>query len=298
MDEAFRLGGARRPQHHFVIVPKALLCGYQGLSDSAKLTYQVISGFDWASGTRGMRKGYVFPAVATLARMRGTTVRSIQRHIRELVRAGLLTRVRRPNRPSHLILNPINTEEEALCRLRFASNSQPRPGNGRNDRDVAGQTTELSLPSQEENVQEDEISVNAVIQGLANALLEGRSVNRAPPSARHGHTLPTRTDRDIARREYLAGEMVKVLRDQHSLGCYRAIAESCPESVVFEALSLAKDAARCGRIHKSRGALFVALVRRLCSERGIALHLGALPRPPNGPSAQKKDVLEHIPYPG
>jgi hypothetical protein len=298
MDTTLWLEGRRRPQYDFVIVPKAFLCGYRGLSDGAKLTYQVIAGFDWPSGIRGGRKGYVFPSAATLAQMRGTTVRSIQRHIQQLVRVGLLRRVRRPNRPSYLVLNPIAAEEETLHRVRLASNGRERPQDVANDRNVRGEATELSFPSEEENVEQDEISVNARIERVANALAKQRPSDRVtfhPPSS---CSPPVPADERLARREYLASEMLKVLGDEHSLGCYRAVAATCPESLVFEALSLVKDAARCGRIRKSRGALFVALVKRLCSARGIALQLGTLPRPPNGPSARGKDVLEHIPYPG
>src|SRR3712207_8439482 len=45
---------------------------------------------------------YVFPAVEKLAKIRHTSERTIQRHIRELIKAKLLTRIRQRNKPSIL----------------------------------------------------------------------------------------------------------------------------------------------------------------------------------------------------
>src|SRR5215216_1517554 len=84
-----------RLKRHFVTTSNVLLYGYPQLSDAAKITYQVIDGFDWESKATGDSKGYVFPAVETLATIRHTTVRTIQRHLKELEAAQLLTRQRR-----------------------------------------------------------------------------------------------------------------------------------------------------------------------------------------------------------
>lgn len=40
-------------------------------------------------------------------------------------------------------------------------------------------------------------------------------------------------------------------------------------NIIFEALSLVKRAVHEGKIRKSRGALFVAIVKRACAERGV-----------------------------
>ncbi len=65
-----------------------------------------------------------------------------------------------------------------------------------------------------------------------------------------------------AKREYLAQEMVKVLRDRHSLGCYRRIAEEYPPQVIYEALGLVREVAHQGKVRKSKGAFFVEILRR------------------------------------
>src|SRR5881275_588155 len=87
-----------RVKNEFVNTSKVLLYCYKQLSDAAKITFQIIDGFDWESKETGDSKGYVFPAVETLATIRHTTVRTIQRHLKELEVTQLLTRQRRQNK--------------------------------------------------------------------------------------------------------------------------------------------------------------------------------------------------------
>ena len=76
-------------------------------------------------------------------------------------------------------------------------------------------------------------------------------------------------------REALVQEMLSVLRDLESEGYYRRLASSVPKNIIFEALSLVKRAVAEGKIRKSRGALFVAIVKRACADRGVMV--GASP---------------------
>ncbi|MDP9315698.1 MAG: helix-turn-helix domain-containing protein [Chloroflexota bacterium] len=92
---------------------KVLLCGYKSLSDGAKITYQVIDSYDWLDKATGDSKGYAYPAVETLATIRGLSARTIERHIAELEGAGLVQRLRRCNRPSLLIINDVSSSEHA-----------------------------------------------------------------------------------------------------------------------------------------------------------------------------------------
>jgi hypothetical protein len=64
--------------------------------------------------------------------------------------------------------------------------------------------------------------------------------------------------------------MLSVLRDSESQGYYRRLAASIPKHIIHEALSLVKRAVAEGKIRKSRGALFVAIVKRACAERRIS----------------------------
>ena len=68
--------------------------------------------------------------------------------------------------------------------------------------------------------------------------------------------------------------MLSVLGDRHSLGYYRRLAVTVPKDIIFEALSLVRRAVHEGKIRKSRGALFVAIVKRACADRGIPLAFG------------------------
>ena len=76
-------------------------------------------------------------------------------------------------------------------------------------------------------------------------------------------------------QEYLVHEMLSVLRYAESELYYRQLASSVPRSIIFEALSLVNRAVQEGKVRKSRGALFVAIVKRACAERGVIV--GALP---------------------
>lgn len=60
------------------------------LSDGAKLTYIVLDAYDWPDSD-GTSKGYVFPYQSTLAKVRGTSLSTIKRHLAELREAGLIT---------------------------------------------------------------------------------------------------------------------------------------------------------------------------------------------------------------
>lgn len=72
-------------------------------------------------------------------------------------------------------------------------------------------------------------------------------------------------------RESLVHEMLSVLQDAESEGYYRRLAATVPKDTIFEALSLVKRAVHDGQIRKSRGALFVAIVKRACADRRISI---------------------------
>jgi hypothetical protein len=72
-------------------------------------------------------------------------------------------------------------------------------------------------------------------------------------------------------RGYLVDEMLSVLGNRDSEGYYQRLAARVPKDIIFEALSLVKRAAREGKVRKSRGALFVAIVKRACADRGVVV---------------------------
>src|SRR6476659_6990577 len=165
MNEAIIFQRRNRLKRHFVTTSNVLLYGYPQLSDAAKITYQVIDGFDWESKDTGDSKGYVFPAVETLATIRHTTVRTIQRHLKELEAAQLLTRQRRQNKPSLLVIEDVSPEAATAYETQYLVAPKPnltkRGGESsllRNDKNVVSrtfpETTKMSfLSNKKENKQ-------------------------------------------------------------------------------------------------------------------------------------------------
>jgi DNA-binding transcriptional ArsR family regulator len=218
---------------HFVITSNVLLFGYPHVSDSAKVTYQVIDSFDWQDG-QGLRKGFAYPSVAHLAAIRSVADRTIQRHIDELVNAHLLTKEERPGETNILYIEDVSEEEAQRYEENFA----------RGDKSVTPPVTKMSP----EEIQTEEKLNDVVETPLFRA--------RVAPDNQHG---------------YLVDEMLSVLEDVESEGYYRRLAATVPKEIIFEALSLVKRAAHEGKIRKTRGALFVAIVKRACADRGVVV---------------------------
>jgi DNA-binding transcriptional regulator YhcF (GntR family) len=224
-----------RLRKHFVITSNVLLFGYSHVSDSAKITYQVIDSFDWQDG-QGLRKGFAYPSVAHLAAIRSVADRTIQRHIEELITAGLLTKEERPGETNILYIEDVNEEEAKRYEETFTGG----------DKNVTPGVTEMSP-----KVIRTEERLNDV-----------SNINTTFPSKPRG--LPSENE-----RESLVYEMLSVLRDAESEGYYRRLAATVPKDIIYEALSLVKRAVLDNKIRKSRGALFVAIVKRACADRGV-----------------------------
>lgn len=289
MSEDFIFKHRDRLKNHFVNVSKVLLYGYGSLSDGAKITFQVIDGFDWEDKVTGDSKGYVFPAAETIAKIRNTTVRTIQRHIKELEMARLITRQRRKYRASVLFIESVS-DKEADDYFEILKNSGKRVGerekevNTRNDKNVvseqAGETTKMSVLYIKENEdKENEINVN---EDLKNSNREGKTqslrdilIHYKLDVSKKKKKLPKILEPqkiiDKDKRDYLASEIAEKLNDQKSLGAFRTIAEKVPEQVIFEVLSSIKETAREGKIRVSRGALFMDIIKGYCESNGINL---------------------------
>lgn len=119
MQEAVIFRRREQLKNSFVPVSHVLLCGYLSVSDGAKITFQVISNFDWESKETRDGSGFVHPAVETIAHIRHMSVRTIQRHILELTNARLLMRVRQRNKPSILYIEAVSEEETNKFSLLF-----------------------------------------------------------------------------------------------------------------------------------------------------------------------------------
>jgi hypothetical protein len=239
-------------RHHYTITSNVLLFGYRNLSDGAKQTYQVIDSFDW-SDSAGLRKGFAHPSLRRLAAIRARNKRSIRRHLAELEKIGLITRQERAGRPSLLVIEDPSAEETKRYLAGF--------GGGGEDGDVRPRRTKMSAPVKEDKQEERLINVNEIkpnggdggaCEHISQAIAEVKSsFNRRSRSQ----------SPDRARREYLAQQMLRVLKDDHSLGFYRKVALIAPEHRVFEALREVKLAVREGRVRATPGAMFTALIR-------------------------------------
>ncbi len=298
-----------RLKKHFINTSNVLLYGYQQLPDGAKITFQVIDSFDWESKETKDSKGYAFPAIQTIARIRAGGERTIYRHVKELEEAGLLTRVRRRNKPSILIIEDVSERESQKYLNEFVdktdrgggSQNQPPPIQSpeiKNDLLISstaknGSSHESSqLPkmadaymNKKDESKENEINVNENLsikrkgetKSLRDLLMQYDL--QIPRKTKNEATVQRKTSKtngviDKNQRDYLASEMAEKLDDQKSLGAFRVIAERVPQSVVFEVLSSIKETAREGKIRVSRGALFVDIIKGYCDSHGIELGFG------------------------
>ncbi len=80
---------------------------------------------------------------------------------------------------------------------------------------------------------------------------------------------PEEEQRAELKAQSIALAILDVCKDEHSIGSYLEIARSYHEGLIFEALSLTKDARARGRIRKSAGAYFTDTVARLAASRGF-----------------------------
>jgi len=291
-----------------VITSNVLLCSYKALTDGAKITYQVIDGYDWEDKESKTSKGYVFPATATLAEMRDTSIRSIERHIKELAEVKLLTRVRQRYQPSIFyiedvseaeIKNYLNKREQPKSKRPKQSSNQPGSGNppqelsttedketrdnstkSRNDKYVGSrelpETTNMSFAYKKAyEGKENEINVNVdLVNGKSKR--NGKLSSMADLLKTHGLPSPPKstTPTKNLKRDVIAQELADTFNDQKSLGYYRVIANKIPQGVIYQTLGSVKEAAQLGKIRKSQAALFVTIVKSYSKQRGIELRSG------------------------
>lgn len=243
-----------RLRHHYTLTSNVLLFGYRRLSDGAKLTYQVVDSFDWGDSA-GLRKGFAHPSLGRLAAIRGVDKRSIRRHLVNLERVGLVTRQQRPGRPSLLVIEDPSAGETQRYLGTFAQQGADKIVRPTPDRDAR--------PYKKDEKEERQNIVN-----------ESESIGNGGEGTPYEHISHTIRDLAVslksrrsraslhkAKREYLAQEILNVLGDAHSLGYYRRIAEWYPPQLIYEALGRVKEMAREGEIRKTRGALFVGIMK-------------------------------------
>lgn len=248
--EDFTVRRRNRLRHHYTLTSNVLLFGYRRLSGGAKLTYQVIDSFDWGDSV-GLRKGYAYPSVARLARASRVSDRTIQRHVGELIAAGLLTREERRGRTNVLYIEDVSEWETRRYAQEFAGGDKnvtlpPTKPSPKERRREERRTSLTRAKASEGEGERDYEHISHAIKEKLSTMRLGRGAD--PPGK--------------AKREYLAQEMVRALGDPHSLAYYRRVAERTPPHMIYEALGRVKEMAREGRVRQNRGALFVDLINR------------------------------------
>lgn len=230
-----------RLKKHYTTVSNVIIFGYRSLTDGEKLTYQAIDSFDWSDG-EGLRKGYAYPSLRTLGRLRGLDERTLRRHLGALEGAGLLRREQRVGKPSLLwIEEPSEQESEA-----YLSTIAIGP-----DTDVRGTPDTDVRPNKKDESEKDK-TVNG-----EQSSWKGRGQRRSAE--------------ERAKREWLAGEILNELKDEHSLGFYRKVASRVHERRIFEILGHVKLASREGHVNTSKPALFTSLIRDAANRREVIL---------------------------
>lgn len=218
------------------------------LSPGAKLAYVMLL-------TYAHQTDRCFPGQARLAKDMGVGERSLIRYLKELQDRHLL-KVKRQGLGRTNIYTLAKWVKPRSAKL--ADHELPR-------------TTHPEVPKRQiEKDQEEKTKINS-INGDKYHFTEERHRHVRSSFKAIKEVLQHRVSGDKALSEYdwLAQEMAAVTGDERSLGCYKLIAKSCPQELVFEAVALLKEAQRDGSIRQSRGALFVGIVRRLCQERGL-----------------------------
>jgi hypothetical protein len=244
-----------RLRHHYTVTSNVLLYGYRDLSDGAKVTYLAVDSFDWSDSV-GLRKGFAHPSLGRLAKIRGVEKRSIRRHLGELEGVSLITRRERPGKPSLLIIeDPSETETESYVRALAG------PGE---DKIVLPTPDKIVRPYKKEEREEKQNLVNEYTESDKERTQRdpgyehvGQILDRYRRSVLRKNANPSTP---IAKREYIANEVAKLLNDQRSLGCFRRIAETHSSARIWEAVGAVKELMASGNV-RSPGALFVSLVR-------------------------------------
>jgi len=243
-----------RLRHHYTQTSNVLLFGYQSVSDGAKLTYQVIDSFDW-SDAAGLRKGFANPSLRRLAEIRRVDKRSIRRHLAELERARLITRQERKGRPNILVIEDPSTEETDLYLRTFAGSGEDRIVLPTPDKIVRPYKKDEE-PEERQNLVNEDQSLSEVGEGRPHEHISALLQERRERVVRLVRPSPD----SQAKRDYLAQEMLDVLKDEHSLGYYRKVAGTVEPTHIFEALAIVKQMSHEGRIRKNRGSAFVHLL--------------------------------------
>ena len=184
--------------------------------------------------------------------------RTIRRHLGQLEQTGLISRKERPGRPSLLVIEDPSAVETQRYLETFG-------GGERADKSVRPTPDKSVRPLLEED-KEKEIQDSLTTVKKPSGVGEGGYTRVGDTLRKRVGWLKMNGEKirspAIAKREYLVQQMVDVLGDEHSRGCYRRIAELHSPEVIHHCLGAVKEVASAGRVRASRGAHFTSLISR------------------------------------
>jgi hypothetical protein len=235
------------------------------VSPGAKLAYVMLLSYAHSQDR-------CFPGQERLAADIGAGVRSVVRYLQELVKLSLL-RVKRRG------LGKTNVYYlTAWSKPRPSVDADPAEGQVPDIPSRSGDAN-LALPKMSNRQTEKNKSYkNKTYNAVKEPYMEERSTHHDWTSVADIVSATSLSPVFQEREEWLAGEILAQTEDAHSLGCYRLIARSCPQGLVFEALAELRQERRAGQVRVNRGALFVTIIRRLCSSHHLPDPLARTPQ--------------------
>lgn len=199
----------------FVQIPRLVL-KHSTLSFGARIAYSILLSYAW-------QDEFCFPAQEAIAQDLNCSVRQIQRLLIELKDAGLITwKQQGLNRPNTYYLLPLKVES-----------SQKTP--------KTKDTTNMSCP--------DTTNMSGLDTTNMSHYLESKELYTKPltvkngdkkisnPSQKNKLNILPKLDQPIEKTQYLANEILRQLKDKHSLRFYHLVASRVPESVIRQILS-------------------------------------------------------------
>lgn len=193
----------------FVQIPRFIL-KHPTLSFGARVTYSILLSYAW-------QEEFCFPAQEAIAKDLNCSVRQIQRLLTELKAAGFISwKQQGLNRPNTYYLLPLKTE------------LSPKTPKTKDTTYLSG----LDATNMSHKLESIEVYTKPLtVRNGDKKIFNNPSKNKNKFSA-----LP-KLDQPIEKTQYLANEILRQLKDTHSLRFYHLVASRVPESVIRQTLS-------------------------------------------------------------
>ena len=238
----------------FYQTPKALFTNsfYDGLSLGPKLMYSVLRDrLDLSIKNNWTDKyGYIYLIFSgdELTNLLKIGKNTVTRYKRKLIRYRLIIEIRigqgKPNRLYVLKPRVSNNGDEEI---KAVDNSILNPQNG-----------------------DSRIPKTGILDSPKRGCID-TNVNDTDLNNVNKNAISNKKKKRSPEKEALAKYIAEQLGDNNSLGFFRKVVDLMPENLIFQALSEVKDTHLTGKIKKSKGALFTAVIQSKAKEHNINL---------------------------